>query len=154
MASRDRHTPKPVNDRKTVPFESVEEAWFWFIAAQEARADGARFTAGFSLIPRPCEPIDILKVLDTLRRNRRLLIEHLLVLRHYGRRRMPPDARRVKEARAYKIWAEALTRVGEVLERKGIVRCNVISFSSFSASSLSDSNFSHPDFSVSGVVAE
>jgi hypothetical protein len=149
MPSRERHPPRPVNDRNTVPFDTVEEAWFWFINAQEARVDGARFTAGLSLVPRPCEPIDILKVLDTLRRNRRLLMEHLLVLRHYGRRRMPPDARRIKEARAYKIWTEALTSIGEALERKGIVRGNVISFSGLSAS-----NFLTSDFSVSGVAAE
>ena len=51
---------------RTVPFDNVEEAWFWFIAAQAARNDGARFVAGAGLQIRPCEPIDILKVLDGL----------------------------------------------------------------------------------------
>lgn len=27
-------------------FENVEEAWFWFIQAQQARNDGARIVAG------------------------------------------------------------------------------------------------------------
>ncbi len=103
------------------PFDNVEEAWFWFIAAQQAKNDGARFTAGGGLVQRPCEPVDILKILDQLYRKRRLLRDHLLVLRHYGRRNMAPDSRRVKEARASYIWDEAMERMQEVMERKGIV---------------------------------
>ncbi len=122
MASREKYSPKTHAAARTYLFETVEEAWFWFIAAQEARNDGARFTAGLGLIPRPCEPLDILKVVDNLYRHRRLLREHLLVLRHYGRRRLPPDERRVKEMRAHTLWHEALERIGAVLERKGIVR--------------------------------
>ena len=104
-----------------MPFESVEEAWFWFIAAQQARNDGARYIAGMGNLCRPCEPLDILKVLDSLYRKRRLLRDHLLVLRHYGKRFMAPDPRRVKEQRSYYIWCEALERIGAVLENKGIV---------------------------------
>ena len=104
-----------------VPFESAEEAWFWFITAQQARNEGARFVSGLSLTPRPCEPVDILKILDGLYRQRRLLRDHLLVLRHYGRRNMPPDPRRVKEARSYRLWVEALERIEPALIRKGIV---------------------------------
>ena len=81
MASKEQTKP-PTQDPKTIPFDSAEEAWFWFIAAQEARNDGARFAAGQAMFPRPCEPIDILKALDCLYRNRRLLRDHLLVLRH------------------------------------------------------------------------
>ena len=103
------------------PFDSVEEAWFWFIDAQQARNDGARFVAGSGMLIRPCEPVDILKILDILHRSRRLLRDHLLVLRHYGRRGMAPDSRRVKEARSSYIWSEAMERLQEVMERKGIV---------------------------------
>lgn len=109
---------KPVN---TVPFRDAEEAWFWFVAAQAAKADGARFSAGTALYPRPCEPLDILKVLDRLYRTRRLIRDHLLVLRHYGRRHLPPDPYRKKEMRAYQLWHEALERIGVVLMRKGII---------------------------------
>ena len=49
-----------------VLFDNAEEAWFWFILAQQAKLDGARFTAGMSLTPRPCEPSDIFKVLNVL----------------------------------------------------------------------------------------
>lgn len=104
-----------------VAFADAQETWFWFIAAQEARQDGARFVAGQGLCPRPCEPIDILKILDRLYRTRRLLRDHLLVLRHYGRRYMAPDPRRSKEARAFQLWCEALERIGVVLEKKGII---------------------------------
>lgn len=125
MASSDeRYVPRPQAEIETVPFTSAEEAWFWFIQAQSARNDGARFVMGRGPVPRPCEPVDILKVLDRLRRQRRLLMEHLLVLRHYGRRLMPPDPKRPKEMQAHKLWHEALERIEAVMERKGIVRRN------------------------------
>lgn len=106
---------------RAVPFESVEDVWFWFITAQEARNEGARFVAGAGAITRPCEPIDILKILDGLYRKRRLIRDHLLVLRHYGRRHLAPDPRRVREARAARLWTEALDRMEPILTRKGIV---------------------------------
>jgi hypothetical protein len=104
------------------PFENTTEAWFWFIKAQQARNEGARIQAGLSLTERPCEPSDILKILDRLYRQRMLLRDHLLVLRYYGRRQMVPDPYRVKEARAASIWKEAMNRLEPVLVRKGIVR--------------------------------
>ena len=121
MSSENKTKTEGCNASHTVPFHNEAEAWFWFIAAQEARTDGARFVAGQSLYPRPCEPLDILKVLDRLYRQRRLLRDHLLVLRHYGRRHLAPDDRRVKEARAFQLWHEALERIGVVLEKKGII---------------------------------
>ena len=103
-------------------FHDAEEAWFWFIQAQAARNDGARYTAGRSLTPRPCEPTDFLKILDRLYRQRVLLRDHLLVLRHYGRRQMAPDNRRTKEAIAYKLWTEAFEKIEPVLIKKNIVQ--------------------------------
>ncbi len=120
--SKDRYTPKNQPDTKAIPFDNAEEAWLWFILAQAAREEGARFTAGLSLVPRPCEPMDILKCLDRLYRGRRLLMDHLLVLRHYGKRQLPPDPTRIKEVRAFALWKEALERIEPVLVRKGIVR--------------------------------
>ena len=120
--SRIDRTPKPQADIKTVPFATTEEAWFWFIQAQAARNDGARFAMGQGLVARPCEPLDILKALDRLYRHRRLLMDHLMVLRHYGRRLLPPDKKRVKEFRAFGLWTEAMARLEPVLVRKGIVQ--------------------------------
>lgn len=121
MSLRSEYIPKQQTTAGIVPFESAEEAWFWFVGAQQARSDGARVSAGQGLQPRPCEPVDILRVVDRLYRQRRLLRDHLLVLNHYGRRRLPPDFRRMREARAYKIWEEALERIESVLIAKGIV---------------------------------
>lgn len=45
---------RPQAEIKTTPFASTEEAWFWFIQAQAARNDGARFSMGLGLVPRPC----------------------------------------------------------------------------------------------------
>lgn len=117
----DKYTPKPSSTAAALPFADAAEAWFWFIQAQQARMDGARVVSGQGLVPRPCEPVDILNVISQLHRSRRLLIDHILVLRHYGRRMMAPDPRRVKEMRAHKLWAEALERIEPVLIRKGIV---------------------------------
>ncbi len=114
-------TNTPEINHGVTPFESPEEAWFWFIAAQQARNDGARFVAGSCTVIRPCEPVDILKILDRLYRNRKLVRDHLLVLRHYGRRNMSPDYRRSKEARASYLWDEAMDIMASVMESKGII---------------------------------
>src|SRR5690606_28996380 len=108
----DNNPQKPEkNGPETVPFTSAEEAWFWFIAAMSARNDGARFTKGEGLYPRPCEPIDFMKVLDRLYRNRRLTRRHFMIMRFYGRRFMAPDRRRIKEVRAWHIWHDAMERL-------------------------------------------
>lgn len=104
-----------------VPFESVESAWFWFIQAQAARNDGAQIVAGEGPFVRPCEPVDVLRELERLHRNRRLLIDHLKVMRHYGVRLMPPDPNRAKEKHAATLWAEAMEILGEALIAKKIV---------------------------------
>jgi hypothetical protein len=121
MPVRERYIPKPLPDRDCVPFTTAEEAWFWFIQAHMARADGARIVAGASTVMRPCEPLDIFRAMERLYRARRLIMDHVLVLRYYGRRLMPPDPRRPKEMRAHHLWCEALERMEEVLASKGIV---------------------------------
>ncbi len=105
----------------THPFLSAEEAWFWFIGAQQAAADGARTTRRAGAMPRPCEPGDILALLNRLYRSRLLMWDHILVLRHYGRRGLAPDPMRPKEIRASKLWEEAMSRLEPVFERRGII---------------------------------
>lgn len=104
------------------PFESAEEAWFWFMAAQTAKNDGARIVAGQGLMKRPCEPGDIFQALNRLYRQRRLQMDHIRILKHYGERFMAPDPQRPRELRATIFWQQALERLGEVLELKGIVK--------------------------------
>jgi hypothetical protein len=122
MSDKNRYTPKNQPNARTTAFDNAEEAWLWFILAQEARNEGARITSGAGLIARPCEPTDILNCIDRLYRHRRLVMDHLLVLRHYGKRQMPPDPRRIKEVRAFALWKEALERIEPILVTKGIVR--------------------------------
>ncbi|MDP7141797.1 MAG: hypothetical protein QF692_08215 [Alphaproteobacteria bacterium] len=122
MAKQDKYSQKFQSDLETVPFTNAEEAWFWFIQAQTAKSEGARVTAGSGVVPRPCEPADILNILNRLYRNRKLLMDHLLVLRHYGKRLMAPDFTRVKEMRAHTLWHEALETLEDVLIEKRIVK--------------------------------
>ena len=77
--------------------------------------------AGQGDVPRPCEPLDIMREVDRLYRSRLLLRDHLHVLVHYGRRQEAPDAQRPREARAAHIWQEAFQHIGPVLSRKGII---------------------------------
>lgn len=116
-------SPRPAADPDAfaVPFDSVEEAWFWFVQAQEARASGARIVAGRGMVPRPCEPLDMIRVVDRLYRQRKLIRDHLHVLVHYGRRLMAPDPDRRLEARASGLWREALDFLDPILREKGIV---------------------------------
>ncbi len=119
--AKKNYYPVRSSDRETDPFESVEELWFWFVAANQAQLDGAQLGAGISAYNRPCLPSDIFTILNRLHRNRRLLREHLLVLRHYGKRQLAPDPYHPKEARAASIWKEAMGVLEDVLISKGIV---------------------------------
>ena len=125
--------PNKTQSEQGEPFESTEEAWFWFIQAQQARNDGARIVAGSSMLKRPCEPVDILSILGRLHRNRVLQRDHLLVLRHYGRRGFAPDLYRVKEARACHLWCEAMEHLSVVFLRKGIIHPRPSSFATLMA---------------------
>ncbi len=105
-----------------VPFQSAEEAWFWYVAAMQARLDGARIVAGLGREIRPCEPVDIYKAIERLYRNRRLQMDHIKILRHYGVRGIAPDHTRIREMLASKIWREAMDRIELTLQQKGIVK--------------------------------
>jgi hypothetical protein len=83
---------------------------------------GQKIVAGLGLGCRPCEPVDVLAVVERLYRGRRLLMDHILVLRFYGRRQMSPDPQRAKEMRAHSLWQEAMERIEDVLIAKGIVK--------------------------------
>lgn len=142
MRAKERYAPRFATPRDTLPFSCAAEAWFWFLQAQQAREDGARITAGSGIVSRPCEPVDIYRVVDRLYRQRRLVMDHLLVLRHYGRRLMPPDPRRAKEIRAHALWVEAMARIEDSLIAKGIVAKPVLPasawFSTFSSSQTTE----------------
>ncbi|HSK38648.1 MAG TPA: hypothetical protein VK943_02665 [Arenibaculum sp.] len=120
--ARDRFVPRPCATAAGIPFSNAEEAWFWFVRAHEAKAAGARIAAAQAEVPRPCEPIDLMRVIDRLYRNRRLIRDHLHVLAHYGRRSAAPDPDRQREQRACVLWREAFGLIEPVLRGKGIVQ--------------------------------
>jgi hypothetical protein len=96
--ARDCSVRSPDEGSSGIPFRSTEEAWFWSLRAQGAGGEGGGRAAGADEVPRPCEPIDLMRVVDRLYRQRRLARDHLLVLAHYGRRsrgccRIPGDGR-------------------------------------------------------------
>ena len=106
----------------TTPFDSSEQAWFWFMQANAARVDGARIIGGESIIPRPCEALDIVRIVDRLYRQRRLITDHIRVLAHYGRRLIAPDPFRFREVRASTLWREAMNMMDPIMRKKGIVQ--------------------------------
>ena len=120
--SRPPHAPAQTSHQTSLPFSTPEEVWFWFIEANQARLDGARFTAARGNVRRPCEPVDILRILDRLYRTRRLMMDHLRVLRFYGVRQMPPEIWRPREARAATLWREAMRALEPVFIAKKIMR--------------------------------
>jgi len=72
FAARPGFAPFRAAMAQAEPFRSVEEAWFWTMAGLIARRDGARIVSGAGLVPRPCEPDDVVKCLDRLYRQRRI----------------------------------------------------------------------------------
>jgi hypothetical protein len=103
------------------PFVSAEDAWLWTMAALTARREGARHPTNKGRLPRPCEPDDIIKCLDTLYRQRRIDLVHARVLRIWGERQTPPSATIAAERHNYRLWIEALERLEWPLRIKGIV---------------------------------
>jgi len=112
---------KETVDTNITLFESAEEAWFWFMQANDARQSGARISANLGLYKRPCEPSDILKILERLRRHRRLDMNHFRILRHYGERMIAPDNIRPREIMAARLWGEAMEILHDVFVAKDIV---------------------------------
>ena len=117
IMARSNHTQQ----RRSEPFRSAEDAWFWTMAALIARRDGARYTANSGLIARPCEPDDVVKCLDTLYRRRRVDLVHGRILRIWGERQTSPNPAYTGERSDWRLWREALDRLEWPLRVKGIV---------------------------------
>jgi len=126
IASRDtiraRHVPRSLAERPSQPFDSAEQAWFWYQRARLNRAEGARLAADPLAAARPCDPDDIVRAVTRLARAKILQRHHLRVLDRHGRRLMPPDPRLPEEEADAAAWAEALDRLATPLRQKGIVR--------------------------------
>lgn len=120
MPKRDKWGYKSIGDLPVTPFHTAEEAWFWFIEANAAQMNGARMAANTGIY-RPCEPADIFTALNRLYRQRIIVWEQILILKHFGERRMAPDRHHHKEARAADMWSKALGHLENTLVSKSIV---------------------------------
>lgn len=113
--------PAPKQEDGSVPFGSVETAWFWTMRMLIARRDGAGPGFGSRGI-RVCDPDDVVKCLDRLYRQRRIELHHARVLRIYGERGMAPNPRFPSESADLRLWRAAMTLLDGELVVKGIVR--------------------------------
>jgi hypothetical protein len=103
---------------KPQPFKSASEAWFWCVAALVSGCNGEHYDTG----GRPYEPHDIISVLETLYRRRRIDLVHTRILRIWGERQVAPNPNCATERCDSRLWAEALGRLEWPLRVKGIVR--------------------------------
>lgn len=116
-----RSSLTPVGPGRAIPFQSADEAWFWTMAALAARRDGARFGANRGATPRPCEPDDVVKCLDTLYRRRKIDLVHARILRIWGERGNQPNPAYASERSDFRLWREAISALEWALRVKGIV---------------------------------
>ena len=117
-----RKAPLPVPmEGATLLFGSAEEAWFWYVRCQKARADGARFIKSANQTVRPCDPDDVYRVVRGLARRQTLTQGHLKVLNTFGNFERPPDPRCQEERLSFRLWGEAIDRIATVLKAKEII---------------------------------
>jgi hypothetical protein len=119
--ARPARAPRPLDDRPTEPFTSVEEAWFWSLAAKLARDEGARPKAGEATTPRPCEPLEVVHLAERLHREGRLSPVQWKVMLAFGRAFIAPDPRLAGQRRLAAHWRAGLEALGAALKAKGIL---------------------------------
>lgn len=112
--------PRAILDGTTAPFHSGEEAWFWFMRTEKARADGGRAT-GMTSATRPCDPDDIYRCVSRLYRERALYPRHLEVLGEYGFLDRVPFPDLDREIIDWMIWTDAMDVIEPSLKTRGIV---------------------------------
>lgn len=97
-------------------FDDAEHAFFAMVDRQ--RLAGAR---GGVEQYRPGSGVDTQIIIERLYRERKLSMDHILVLRHYGVRGIAPDPRREKEAKAAALWNEVMDLLKTELKQKGMI---------------------------------
>lgn len=98
-----------------IPFPSAEAAWFWTMAALEARH------AGRKPAEARCAPEEVLRCLDDIYRRRRIILLHVRTLRSYGRRQRAPLPNCLRERCDRKLWVEAMQHLDDRLRERGLV---------------------------------
>ncbi len=109
------------SNRLLAPFENGEEAWFWFVRTEKAKAEGVRPRAG-SDTARPCEPADIYRCVSRLYHEHTLYPLHLEVLGEYGfldRLPYPDDQQEIVD---WILWQDAMDHLEPSLRARGIIQ--------------------------------
>ena len=108
-----------VREKETQPFESAEEAWFWYCRCEQIGYP--RPVKSNSTMARPCETSDIFITLKNLFKTGVLRAAHIKVLSKYGYSQTPPHPHFGDDSRICALWQEALDFLGLSLKKKGIV---------------------------------
>jgi len=106
-------------EQETTPFESSEEAWFWYCLCEKEKSNGR--SQHRSKITRPCETTDIFIAVKKLLRLGILKPYHIKVLAKYGFQQVPPHPHFGDSSTICRLWQEALDFLERLLIKKGIV---------------------------------
>lgn len=102
-------------------FPTAEEAWFWFMRSEKARAERAKAEHTRSLYGRPCDPDDLFRWVKQLHDGGTLTTGHVMVMGHYGFLDRHPDRNRDDEVVDFIIWTDAFETLEPTLVEKGVV---------------------------------
>lgn len=105
--------------KNTFRFATPQAAWLGFMALHGIIGAESREEAVAPALLAAHQRI--LGILDEAYRGRRLLIDHLRVLRFYGLKGRPPRLWVPREARAYTLWEQGLEVLGPALVKAGYV---------------------------------
>ncbi len=108
-----------INTKETLPFDSAEEAWFWYCLCEQDKEYRAKKSD--SRYVRPCETSDIVITVKNLFKKGILKSPHLKVLSKYGFTQVPPHPHFGDSVGICKLWQEAMNFLGLSLKQKGIV---------------------------------
>jgi hypothetical protein len=109
---------QPAEATNSQPFSTADEVWFWTMAELLARKEGRMHRHATT---RPCEPDDIVRLLDRLVHRRRIDLAHVRLLRIWGERQCAPNPVLAIERGDWRLWRETLDRLEWPLRVKGIV---------------------------------
>ena len=101
-----------------IPFQTAEEAWLWCCKIRLGGEPGRHFDSDYA---RPCETLDIYRIVDRLHRESILSDSHLRILVSYGQRLAPPlSFKRVYDYECA-LWDQALSRLEDPFRDKKII---------------------------------
>ena len=116
-----RASRRTLDDVVACPFHTAEEAWLWTMETLLARRDGADLAWRPEGPPRPCDPEDVVRCLDTLYRRRSVVLPHVRILRIWGERQTAPCSNPARQLADWRLWHQALAQLEWLLRARGIV---------------------------------